>query len=43
MLHELAHLKEMNHSGRFWSEVERLCPAFREAERWLKQHSGLLA
>jgi hypothetical protein len=43
VLHELAHLKEMNHSTRFWSEVARLCPDFREAERWLKQHSSLLA
>jgi predicted metal-dependent hydrolase len=43
VLHELAHLKEMNHSRRFWSEVARLCPHFREAERWLKQHSSLLA
>jgi predicted metal-dependent hydrolase len=43
VLHELAHLREMNHSRRFWSEVERLCPTFREAERWLKQHSSLLA
>jgi predicted metal-dependent hydrolase len=42
VLHELAHLKEMNHSQRFWSEVARLCPGFREAERWLKQHSSLL-
>jgi len=41
--HELAHLKEMNHSRRFWSEVARLCPDFGEAERWLKQHSRLLA
>ncbi len=42
VLHELAHLKEMNHSPRFWSEVARLCPEFREAEGWLKQHSSLL-
>lgn len=43
VLHELAHLKEMNHSRRFWSEVARLCPDFSEAERWLKQNSRLLA
>jgi hypothetical protein len=43
ILHELAHIKEMNHSRRFWIEVARLCPGFREAECWLKQHSGLLA
>ncbi len=43
VLHELAHLREMNHSKRFWSEVARLCPGFSEAERWLKQHSSLLA
>jgi predicted metal-dependent hydrolase len=42
LLHELAHLKEMNHSARFWSEVARLCPDFRGAESWLKKHSGLL-
>jgi predicted metal-dependent hydrolase len=43
VLHELAHLKEMNHSRRFWGEVARLCPDYREAERWLKQNSSLLA
>jgi predicted metal-dependent hydrolase len=42
VLHELAHLREMNHSRRFWGEVARLCPDYREAERWLKQHSILL-
>jgi len=41
-LHELAHLREMNHSSRFWREVERLCPDYETAERWLKQHSDLL-
>jgi predicted metal-dependent hydrolase len=41
ILHELAHLKEMNHSKRFWREVARLCPDFTRAERWLKEHSDL--
>jgi predicted metal-dependent hydrolase len=43
ILHELAHLKQMNHSARFWREVGRLCPGFEAAERWLKQHSRTLA
>ncbi len=38
ILHELAHLRQMNHSAQFWQEVERLCPGYREAERWLKAH-----
>jgi hypothetical protein len=32
----------MNHSRRFWREVERVCPEFEMAERWLKQYAGLL-
>jgi predicted metal-dependent hydrolase len=42
VLHELAHLVEMNHSRRFWREVARLCPGFAAAEKWLKNHSSLL-
>ena len=41
-LHELMHLRQMNHSAAFWREVERVCPDYRTAERWLKEHPGLL-
>jgi hypothetical protein len=41
-LHELMHLRQMNHSRRFWREVEAVCPDYRTAERWLKAHAGLL-
>ena len=41
-LHELMHLRQMNHSPGFWQEMERVCPDYRMAERWLKEHSGLL-
>lgn len=37
--HELAHLKEMNHSPRFWAVVESLCPRYREAEKELERWS----
>ena len=40
ILHELAHLRQMNHSPEFWQEVERLCPDYRAAERWLKEQRG---
>ncbi len=42
LLHELMHLRELNHSPRYWREVERACPDYQTAERWLKQHSALL-
>jgi predicted metal-dependent hydrolase len=43
ILHEIAHLKEMNHSRCFWKEVARLCPDYEKAENWLKQNAALLA
>jgi hypothetical protein len=36
LVHELMHLRQPNHSRRFWSLVESVCPAYRDAERWLK-------
>ncbi len=42
ILHELAHLRHLNHSSQFWREVERLCPNYPEAETWLRRGSHIL-
>ena len=38
VVHELCHLKEMNHSRRFWAEVEAVLPDYKRYEKWLKKH-----
>jgi predicted metal-dependent hydrolase len=38
ILHELMHLRQPNHSRAFWREVASVCPAWREAEAWLRRH-----
>ncbi len=40
VVHELCHRKEMNHSGAFWNEVEKVLPDYREAVRWLKEEGS---
>jgi len=42
ILHELMHRREMNHSARYWQEVEKVCPDYRENERWIKTHAARL-
>ena len=38
--HEVAHLREMNHSDRFWAICKSLCPRTEAAKTWLKQHGA---
>ncbi|GAB1391843.1 SprT family zinc-dependent metalloprotease [Rhodocyclaceae bacterium] len=40
--HEVAHLVEMNHSPRFWKQVEKLFPDWRSAREQLKQQGATL-
>ena len=44
VVHELCHRKELNHSARFWNEVERILPDYKTRRSWLKERgSGLIA
>jgi predicted metal-dependent hydrolase len=38
--HEVAHLREMNHSARFWRLVAHCIPDFQRAETWLERHGA---
>ena len=39
VIHELAHLKYLNHSPDFWSLVSHFCPKYKEQEDWLKKNA----
>ncbi len=42
IIHELAHLKEMNHGSRFWKWVEKADVDFLKHEAWLKKYGDRL-
>ncbi|HQW26459.1 MAG TPA: M48 family metallopeptidase [Saprospiraceae bacterium] len=42
IIHELAHLKEMNHEPRFWKWVEKGDPDYQKHEAWLKKFGDKL-
>lgn len=42
VIHELAHLKEMNHSPRFWEIVRNWSPDYRSHRKWLRANQQAL-
>ena len=37
-LHELAHLREHNHSAKFWSIIQSIDPSYKDKHKWLRRH-----
>lgn len=42
VIHELMHLKQKNHSRKFWAEVVKMMPDYKQDEHWLKKNGHLL-
>jgi predicted metal-dependent hydrolase len=42
IVHELSHLRHMNHSKKFWEMVEHYCPNWRKYRKWLVTHEDEL-
>ncbi len=41
VVHELCHRKEMNHSPKFWAEVEKVVPDCKRIRKWLKEEGSV--
>ena len=42
VVHELCHRKYMNHSQRFYAEVLRVMPEYKQHRKWLKEHGEMI-
>lgn len=42
VIHELCHLKELNHSRDFWAHVRTACPDYKARRRWLRDNTAAL-
>jgi len=42
VIHELLHIREMNHSRKFWELVYQYCPDYKKHRKWLRSYNTLL-
>jgi len=42
IVHELCHIKHMNHSSAFWEEVKKYIPDYREKRKWLRDNRYII-
>lgn len=43
VIHELCHMKELNHSAAFWSQVQKQCPHYKSHRKWLREKGHTLS
>lgn len=41
VVHELCHIKQMNHSARFYAEIDKVFPNYKKCHLWLKQNGRM--
>jgi hypothetical protein len=42
LIHELMHLRRLDHSAKYWNLVAAACPEYEAARRWLRAHGRRL-
>jgi len=42
LIHELMHLRRMDHSPQYWELVAEACPDYSEAKEWLRSNGASL-
>jgi predicted metal-dependent hydrolase len=42
IVHELMHLRRMDHSPKYWALVAAACPGYQAARAWLREHGRAL-
>lgn len=42
IIHELCHIKEKNHSRSFWTLVGKICPNYKQMNKWLKDNRHIM-
>jgi predicted metal-dependent hydrolase len=42
IVHELAHIGQLNHSPAFWCKVAAILPDYKKREKWLKENGSML-
>ena len=42
VVHEMCHLKNKSHSKKFWKDIEKILPSYRESKEWLRTNGDML-